>query len=238
MTAASVARRTVGVIKARIAIPRIVREMQSARLTYLDTDALLDLHRTVRALERRGTPGAIVEAGTALGGSAIVMAAAKAARRPMFAFDTFGMIPPPSGRDGSDVHARYEEILNGDSAGIGGDVYYGYRHDLRAEVEASFARHGLPVGENAVSLVQGLYEETLHVQSDVALAHIDCDWYDSVTCCLERIVPRLVPGGRVIIDDYDAWSGCRQAVDDFLVELDGVELFRERRARLHLVRVA
>jgi hypothetical protein len=54
--------------------------------------------------------------------------------------------------------------------------------------------------------------------------------------CLRRIAPQLVPGGRFVIDDYYSYSGCRQAVDRFLA--DSPRLYRrERRSRLHLVRV-
>ena len=65
----------------------------------------------------RELPGLIVEAGTARGGSAIVMAAAKAPERPMKVYDVFGMIPPPTEHDGADVHERYEKIAGGRGQG-------------------------------------------------------------------------------------------------------------------------
>lgn len=219
--------------------PPIVRSVIEANLTYLSADALVDLRRASEAVERERLDGVIVEAGTALGGSAIVMASAKSPGRPMLAFDMFGMIPPPGPRDGDDVHDRYDEIVRGDSAGIGGDQYYGYRTDLRGDVERAFADHGVPIATNAVTLVQGLYEDTLHIDAPIALAHVDCDWYDSVTCCLERIVPKLVLGGRIVIDDYDAWSGCRDAVDDFVRDRGTSEGLRmERHVRAQLVRAS
>ena len=52
--------------------------------------------------------------------------------------------------------------------------------------------------------------------------------------CLERIAPRLATGGLLIIDDYDAWSGCRRAVDEYFAELDLYE-FRKL-ARLQIVK--
>ena len=88
----------------------------------------------------------MIEAGTALGGSAIVMAAAKAPERPMKVYDVFGMIPAPGEQDGDDVHERYATIAAGDARGVGGETYYGYRDDLQGEVTASFARLGVPVG--------------------------------------------------------------------------------------------
>ena len=70
----------------------------------------------------------------------------------------------------------------------------------------------------------------------LALAHVDCDWYDSVRTCLERIVPRLVPGGVLVIDDYYRWSGCRSAVDDYFATQPRKAFRFRRRARLQIVR--
>jgi asparagine synthase (glutamine-hydrolysing) len=73
------------------------------------------------------------------------------------------------------------------------------------------------------------------VTEPVALAHVDGDWYDSVMTCLQRIEPRLTQGGVLIIDDYDAWSGCRRAVDEYFKDKQGRYEFI-RRSRLHIVR--
>ncbi|MGH3995778.1 MAG: TylF/MycF/NovP-related O-methyltransferase, partial [Pseudonocardiaceae bacterium] len=69
----------------------------------------------------------------------------------------------------------------------------------------------------------------------VALAHVDADWYESVKTCLERIVPRLVEGGAIVLDDYDSWSGAKTATDEYLAAHPGL-LRLERRSRVHLVR--
>ena len=55
--------------------------------------------------------------------------------------------------------------------------------------------------------------------------------------CLTRIAPLLSPGGRFVIDDYDAWSGARTAVDAYL-STHGDEFDVRRAARLHLVKRA
>ncbi len=135
------------------------------------------------------------------------------------------------------MHARYEDIKAGKAQGIGGDTYYGYRQDLKADVAAAFVAAGLPPERNNVALVKGFFEDTLDVAGPVALAHIDCDWHDSVMVCLERIVPKLSINGRLVIDDYDAWSGCRTAIDTYFSDKRDRFAF-ERRARLHIVRTA
>jgi asparagine synthase (glutamine-hydrolysing) len=68
----------------------------------------------------------------------------------------------------------------------------------------------------------------------VAFAHLDGDWYESTMVCLERIAPLLIQGGRIVLDDYYAWSGCRTAVDEYFADRPGFRL--ERRAKVHVVR--
>ena len=190
--------------------------------------------RSMLDIEREQLPGLVIEAGTARGGSAIVLAAAKAPERPMKVYDVFGMIPPPSEHDGADVHQRYETIAGGEARGVGGETYYGYRDDLYQEVTDSFARLGVPVAERNVELVKGLFEDTIELDEPVALAHLDGDWYESTMTCLERIAPLVVPGGRIVLDDYYQWSGCRTAVDEYFKDRAGFRL--EHRAKLHVVR--
>lgn len=213
---------------------RATVQTKRRRLTYLPVGALLDLALATREIEQRRIPGVIIEAGTALGGSAIVIATAKSHERQLRVYDTFGMIPAPSDADGADVHERYEKITSGQSEGLGSDTYYGYRTDLCRDVERSFADFGVPIASNSISLVQGLFEDTITDDDPVALAHLDGDWYESTKVCLERISPRLTARGRIVIDDYDDWSGCRTAVDEFLSA--NREFCMERHARPHLVR--
>ncbi len=165
------------------------------------------------------------------------MTAAKARSRPLFVYDVFGMIPAPSLRDGEDVHARYEVIRAGESPGIGGGTYYGYEDDLKGKVADNFYKYGFPPGEHNVRLVKGLFQDTLDVDDQVALAHIDADWYESVSTCLARIAPQLIPGGVLVIDDYDDWSGCRTAVDEYFSDKHDEYEF-VRRSRLHVVRTS
>jgi hypothetical protein len=213
---------------------RLAQEVRRRRLTYLSTEALLDLRQAVAHAERAGVPGTVVEAGCALGGSTILLASGKSPDRRMAVYDVFGTIPPPSERDGDDVHERYAEIAAGKAQGIQGDAYYGYEQGLKDKVSQTLANFGFPCEKNAIDLIEGLFEDTMNPDWPVAVAHVDGDWYDSVTVCLERLWPRLSSGGVIIIDDYDAWTGCRRAVDDFLSRTD--DYMVKRRTRLQLVK--
>ena len=88
---------------------------------------------------------------------------------------------------------------------------------------------------SAVTFHEGLFEDTLHPDGPVAVAHLDGDWYQSLIVCLERIEPVLSPGGVLVIDDYEAWSGAQRAVDDFLARPE-VTLEPVWKSRLHLVK--
>ena len=211
-----------------------VARVRAEHLTLLQPTPLAELGHAMLDTELRGLEGLVVECGTARGGSAIVLASAKAPERVMKVYDVFGMIPPPTDRDGEDVHDRYRTIVEGRAQGVAGETYYGYRDSLYEEVEASFARLGVPVDEAHVSLVKGLFQDTITGDEPVALAHLDGDWYESTRTCLERIGPRVVSGGRLVIDDYFSWSGCRDAVDEFVASTPGFR--RELHSRLHLVR--
>jgi predicted O-methyltransferase YrrM len=214
---------------------RTVREVRNRRLTYLGYDALADLERAVRRLEAAGVPGIIVEAGCALGGSTVVMGLAKHPDRPLRTYDVFGLIPPPSDADGDDVQARYRAVVQGESRGIGGDRYYGYEDNLRDRVANTLRSFGLDLEAHRIELIEGLFQDTLRPAEPVALAHIDADWYESVKTCVERIEPHLSRGGVLVIDDYDHWSGCRKAVDEYFADKRDRYDF-VRRARLHVVR--
>jgi len=215
-------------------VERAIAQARAEHLTFLKPANLRELASIVRQVEEDGLPGLVIEAGAARGGSAIVLAAAKAPERPMKVYDVFGMIPAPGEHDGADVHERYEKIAAGDARGVGGDTYYGYRDDLYEEVTESFARLGVPVEEHNVELIRGLFEDTIRLDEPVAFAHLDGDWYESTLTCLERIAPLLVPGGRIVLDDYYKWSGCRAAVDEYFADRDGFRL--EYRAKLHAIR--
>ncbi len=219
--------------------PRVaetVERVLDTHASYSELPALLDLAEAMLAAEEEGRTGCVIEAGTAYGGSALVLAAAKDPRRPLVLYDAFGPFPAPGARDAEYAHARHAEIAGGEATWPGQKPFYSYVDDLVGQLRQTFVDYGLDPDANNVTFVKGLIEETLAVDEPVALAHVDCDWFDPVLASLERIEPWLAPEGRIIIDDYDDYEGARDAVDEFLVEHSQLE--RKRRSRLHLVRVA
>lgn len=71
--------------------------------------------------------------------------------------------------------------------------------------------------DDHLRFVVGPVEETLRTEKipqRIALLRLDTDWYESTRVELEVLLPRLSPGGVLIIDDYNHWAGSRRAVDE------------------------
>jgi len=224
----------VGRLLAERRLPPLARRIRKERLTYLSPERIARIEECLATVRDERVAGDFVEAGIALGGSAILIAShlgeTPGIDRRFRGFDVFGRIPAPSERDGADAHGRFAVIASGESKGIGGEGdYYGYRTDLYDAVVAAFARLGYPVDGDRIRLVPGLFEDTMHfAEGDrIAFAHVDCDWHDPVRLSFERIAARLSPGGIVLFDDYQDYEGCGRAVREVLAADASLELESE-----------
>ena len=217
----------------RLRVSRLAQRLRRRGLTYLSPRKLHNLEHCMQTVAAAGVAGDFVEAGIALGGSAILLAGGtkrlSSQPRRFIGYDVFDLIPAPGPNDAGDAHARYQIIESGQARGIRGQgEYYGYVDDLYGRVVANFQEFGLQVDGDRIQLHKGLFQETLcrSPPAKVALAHLDCDWYEPVAQCLQAIVPSLSPGGYIIADDYHDYTGCRRAVHEALA----------RHAQLRVVR--
>ena len=48
------------------------------------------------------------------------------------------------------------------------------------------------------------------------MLHLDMDVKEPTSFALDLLYERIVPGGVIVVDDYNAVEGATQAVDDFL----------------------
>jgi O-methyltransferase len=160
------------------------------------------LNRLVHRIDEIRIAGDVVECGTCNGGSGAILAQV-ACRSPMarhtWLMDSFEGLPFPGEHDGAQA-TEYVQLCRGSEE----------------QVRLILKRTG--VGEDAVTLVKGWFEQTVPMlpAHKIALLHIDADWYESVRVVLEHLYERVVPDGFVVIDDYGYWQGCRRAVDEFL----------------------
>ena len=198
----------------------LIRGVKSKNLTYLSLTKCVSLLDTIKGIEQNQIQGLFIEAGCALGGSSILISKTKK-QRSFKIYDVFEMIPPPSKEDPQEVHKRYETILQGKSAGLQGDTYYGYQENLYQTVQNNLRGFGVNLEKDNVYLVKGLVQDTLKISEPIAFAHIDVDWYDPVKHCLQQIIPNLAVGASIILDDYYDWGGCRKATDEALRSIIG-----------------
>ncbi len=180
----------------------LIDRVRGRNLTYLTPRRLASLVDTCNAIEDQCIERIFLEAGCALGGSAIVIAQAKHESRTFQIYDVFGMIPPPTKEDSQDVHDRYRTIIEGKSEGIGGEQYYGYVANLYEVVQDNLQEFGCDCSKQSITLVKGLVQDTMQLDRPVAFAHVDVDWYEPVRTCPQRIWPCLSIRGCIILDDY------------------------------------
>lgn len=184
---------------------RMVRLIYKVRnYTGLSVPRLLALYKLSKEIDRLSVLGNIVECGVRNGGSSAVMAFVSnksSLSRDIWLFDSFEGLPEPTIEDGNKAQVEYHK---------------GKCFGSVAGVREIF--HQLCIPENRVHIVKGWFEETFPsvTVQDVALLHIDADWYESVKLCLEKFYDSVRPGGFIVLDDYGHWEGCRRATDEFL----------------------
>jgi O-methyltransferase len=171
--------------------------------TMVSFGGLLALRKAIRRSVARGVPGDVVECGVAQGGSAVIMALALKEvdySRRLWLFDTFEGIPAPTKKDPD------FELANG---------YTGQFRGTVAEIRQRFEKIGM-LGRCV--LVKGVFQQTLaNAEIDqIAVLHLDGDWYESVKTSLDALFDRVSPGGTIQIDDYGTWAGARKATDEFV----------------------
>jgi O-methyltransferase len=186
--------------------------------TYTMTSAerIIALCDAVRYVSRYRIPGDIVECGVWRGGS--MLAAARTlvecndTERILWLYDTYSGMSEP------------EEVDRRVSDGVPAN-------DLLAASERSADVWGIsPLDEVRQTLAQCAYpaermqfvvgkvEDTIPARAPetIALLRLDTDWYGSTRHELLHLLPRVSPGGVLIIDDYGDWQGARKAVDEYL----------------------
>ena len=164
---------------------------------------LRGIYDGIRGLAQRDIPGDFVECGTAKGGCAALMGLASKQQqlsRSLWVFDTFEGLPPPTKDDPDFDLAKAWE----------GECRGGYD-----EVQDLFDRLGVL---EEITMVKGLFQDTVPTAEvrQIALLHLDGDWYDSTMVCLAHLYDKVSPGGIVQIDDYGHWAGARKALHEFM----------------------
>jgi MFS family permease len=188
------------------------------------------VQRIAREVEESGVPGIFVETGVALGGSAIVLAKAKSPGRELRLYDVYELIPAPGENDDQKSHDDYSKLLAKEADRPAVANYLAHTEDMLEQVKINFRQAGIDVERENVHFIRGLFDETLVIDEPVALAHVDCDWHDPVSLCIERLREHISPGGVVVFDDYSTYEGAKRAVDSWLAEDDRFETIHHERS--------
>lgn len=177
-------------------LPRKLHQAQNSGLhTLLDYQRLAMLVAAVR--KTADLQGDVIEFGTFRGGSAGVLLQEMRPDKTLHVCDSFQGMPDVSVQD--NFHKK-------------GDF---------AETNDATVRAGLedlgPNFEMHVGYFDRTIKELEKREMRFSFAHIDVDLYESVRDCLEFSYPRMVDGGIIILDDYDAPTclGGRRAADEF-----------------------
>ena len=144
---------------------------------------------------------------------ALALRSVDATDRTIWLYDTFAGMTRPTDldvrlHDGADALPRFEAAATGENSAdwCAADLTT-VRNNMRSTGHA----------EDHLRFVVGPVEETLRtkeIPQRIALLRLDTDWYESTRVELEVLLPRLSPGGVIIIDDYNHWAGSRRAVDE------------------------
>lgn len=115
-------------------------------------------------------------------------------------FDTFEGMPAPQDHKDLNIVTGTDEWLPGQFSG-------GY-HKLKAYCELHYPNHRLHRGRFEATLTAGFLETLRH--SPPILVWIDCDFYSSARCVIERLIPYLPSGCVVYFDEHYFNVGSRQ----------------------------
>lgn len=170
------------------------------------------------AVKCASLPGCYVECGVGAGAQIAAMALADTGKM-IYAFDSFKGIPlgcehdieqPGIGKPTHDQKASQEERLV--SSGI-------TVHSID-NVIGNLDKLGIG---GKVEFIPGWFQNTVPLFTQpIALLRLDGDLYESTKVCLEHLMPLVVPGGYVIIDDY-ALAGCKKACDEHGIKVTPIE---------------
>jgi O-methyltransferase len=192
---------------------------RAAPFTMTSRERMFALWQAARHVALARVPGDMVECGVWRGGSAMLAALAlldAGAERPLWLYDTYAGMTPPSVRDrqwdGQSAAAKLAAQER--RAGANNDWAFATLEDVQAQMAST----GYP--PRLLQFVAGPVEQTIPARCPerISLLRLDTDWHASTLHELRHLWPRLSVGGVLIVDDYGHWQGAREATDDYFAE--------------------
>jgi len=153
-----------------------------------------------RYVQTFSVPGVIVECGVGAGSNAAAMAIGTS--KMVHLFDTFAGVPAAGPEDVEWLEANHP---------------VGQSSHSRKQVVSHLTEWGFDLGQFVFH--EGMFQDTVPAWAatnpKIALLRLDGDLYESTKVCLEHLIPLVVPGGIIVVDDFDL-SGSRKATLDYM----------------------
>lgn len=183
--------------------------------TMIGLPRLNNIQACIEDVIRHNVEGDLIETGVWRGGATIFMRAVlkvhAVSNRTVWVADSFEGLPSLS-----EEEAAYKGDASVDVATIndGGPIALGFAVSLE-RVKENFEKFGLLDGQ--VRFLKGWFKDTLPSApiEKLAILRLDGDMYASTMDALNALYGKVSKGGYVIVDDYNSWPHCKQAVDDF-----------------------
>jgi hypothetical protein len=173
--------------------------------TMIGLNRLNNIEYCIHQIIQNDVKGDLIETGVWRGGATILMRAVlkelEINDRRVWVADSFQGLPKPSPGYAADrknkLHAL--KILTA----------------TLEEVKNNFRKYNLL--DEQVMFLEGWFKDTLPKApiDKLALIRLDGDMYESTIQAIENLYPKLSTGGFIIVDDYNAFPYCKQAIEDY-----------------------
>lgn len=197
----------------------IYKKVQS--FTMSNPDPIYSLITATRYIVENQIEGDFVECGTWSGGCSMAIALTLMelgeTSRNIWIYDTFAGMTKPGEMDvtyGDKVMSALPFWQENNGSDSGSD----WANISLDRVKMNLSSTNYPMEK--LKFIEGNVLETLNdlLPNKIALLRLDTDWYDSTKKEMVALYPKLSSGGVCIVDDYGAWAGSKQAVDEFMSE--------------------
>lgn len=174
--------------------------------TMIGLNRLNNIEQCIHSIIKDKIPGDFIETGVWRGGATILMRGIlkvlEINDRKVWVADSFKGLPKPDSK-------KYKADRNNKL------------HTLKIltaslnEVKNNFLKYDLL--DNQVIFLEGWFKDTLAEApiDKLSLLRLDGDMYESTILALTYLYPKLSNGGYIIVDDYNAFDYCKQAVNDY-----------------------
>lgn len=202
-----------------ILLPKDERHpIKKGALSMASVDRLWAVIQSTKYIVKNDIQGDFVECGVWRGGCALAMAMVLddlGVDRKIYLFDTFEGMTEPTKYDLTFLNKGAFDTFKTLQKDKHNDWCYASIHDVKAQ----FRKLGL---EKNAKFIQGDVLETLkkeiNLPNKISLLRLDTDWYESTKLEMEKLYPKLVRNGVLLIDDYGDWQGCKKAIDEYFKE--------------------